>query len=255
MADDAPDPTLDMLRQAYGDGSLSTANIRDLYRAPQWGGLASHLPNIQPAWMKTAQRYFGQGLEGAQNYSPEATFLSNFLTHNPALAGTIIPFPGPRPLAPIKAAGSLSSQRPTAMSPSEPTFLPTREPPQELSPTNPPPGHEYIGKGSSGADVYQQKTTLDDVMNNRPRIDPYSKEFRDMRRQDFNTMYGALDVPLLRQRLEEVQQMQGQLRAGRLPIGDARERQFAEHHLQDRIDSIMGAIRNQTFRSIPGGKE
>ncbi len=43
----------------------SIADVMAQYRAPQWGGLRSYLPD-QPEWMKVAQGYAGQGL-GALN--------------------------------------------------------------------------------------------------------------------------------------------------------------------------------------------
>ncbi len=88
MADD-----IDPIRQSYGPDSLSTADVMAQYRAPQWGGLKSYLPD-QPEWMKTVQGYLGRGIEAI----PESVALAaNFLP------GAKVPMRTPRIENPIRA--------------------------------------------------------------------------------------------------------------------------------------------------------
>ena len=79
MADD--DPFINALARSY-DGDPSTADVMARYRAPQWGGLKSYMPD-QPDWMKTAQNALGRGLEAI----PDSVALAaNFLPGANALA-------------------------------------------------------------------------------------------------------------------------------------------------------------------------
>jgi hypothetical protein len=94
MADD-----IDPIRQAYGPDSLSTADVMAQYRAPQWGGLASMVPPLQPEWMKAAQRYFGQGLAAIP---PEAMLALQFLVRTNQ--GGPIPSAYPEASSPLEAA-------------------------------------------------------------------------------------------------------------------------------------------------------
>ncbi len=100
MADD--DPFVNALARSY-DGDPSTADVMAQYRAPQWGGLKSYMPD-QPDWMKTAQGYAGRALGAVP---PEAQLILNLLGRTPA-RGAMSAAPAPQQ----RSVGTMTEHRP-----------------------------------------------------------------------------------------------------------------------------------------------